>query len=104
MDPRAAFARVQPVGNLDLALRVLETSREVSGMNAIFAQELIARGLREQNVVLLTKLDRASGPAIRLVVKTVMLITARGVRIDLRDHRRGKGADAVSVRCRRHEF
>src|SRR5215510_5590298 len=103
MDPRAAFARVQPVGNLDLALRILETSREVSGMNAIFAQELIARSLCKQNVVLLTKLDRASGPAIRLIVKPVMLITARGVRIDLRDHRRCKSADHTAVRCRRNE-
>src|SRR5215216_3047492 len=104
MSPRTPFARVQPLCNLELALRTLETCSEVSGVNAIFAEKLIARSLREQNVVLLTKLDRAPGPPVRFVVETVLLISARGVRIDLRDHRRGKSADTVAVRCWRNEF
>ena len=99
MRPRTAFARVQPLCNLDLATCILETGREVSSVNTIFPEKLIARSLREENVVLLTKLDRAPGPAILFVVETVVLITAGRVRVDLRDHRRGKSADTVAVCC-----
>src|ERR1044071_8850752 len=104
MNPRTALARVQTFGNLDLPLRIFKPPREVSGVNAILAEKLVTRGLCKQNVVLLTKLDRAPRPAIRLVVETVVLITARCVRVNLRDHRRGKSADTVTVRRRRDQF
>src|ERR1041385_157079 len=104
MNPRATFARVQSLGNHELALRMLESGSVVSGVNAILAEKLPARRLREQHVMLLAKRDRAPRPAIRLVVKTVVLITARRVRVNLRDHRPGKSADTVAVRSRRDEL
>src|SRR6185436_16555178 len=60
--------------------------------------------LREQNIVLLTKLDTASRPAIGFVIKTIMLITAGHISVDLRDHRRSKRADARALRYRSNQL
>src|ERR1051325_6228500 len=83
---------------------MFEPERVVSGMNAILAEELATRRLRKQNLMLLAKRERAPGPAIRLIVKPVMLITARRVRVDLRDRRRGESTDTVTIRSRRDEL
>src|SRR5689334_7976467 len=104
MCPRAPLARVQPVGNLDFALRILEAAGVVSRVYAVLTEKLIADSLSEENIVLLAERDRAPGPTVRFVIKRVMLIGARHVRIRLRDHGRGERADALAVREGGHQL
>ena len=66
---------MQFVGYLDLAFSILEPGLVVSGVDAILSEKLDARRLREQDVVLLTKRDRASCPVIGFIVQTIVLIT-----------------------------
>src|ERR1051325_268530 len=83
---------------------MFEPERVVSGVNAILAEKLATRRLRKQNLMFLAKRDRPLGPAIRLIVKPIVLITARRVRVDLRDRRCGESTDTVTIRSRRDEL
>src|ERR1041385_643822 len=104
MYPRMAFTRVQLVCDRELLLGIFQPSFIIASVHRVFAQKLITRGLREQNIVLLTKRDRASCPAIGFVIKSVVLITAGRVGVDLRNHRRGKRADSLALRGGRNDF
>src|SRR3954454_25395877 len=104
MYPRTALTRVQLLGDLDLALRILQPRLVIAFVNRVFTEILITGRLGEQNVVLFTKLDPASRPAIAFVIKPVVLITAGCVSVDLRDHRCGKRADTLALRGGRNNL
>ena len=96
--PRASFARVKSIGDLKFTFCTLETEIICASVNGVFAEKLMTRSLSEENVVPAAKIERAPGPTIGFVVETVVLISAREVSVDLRDHRSCETAETFTFR------
>src|SRR5260370_39497947 len=103
MHPGTTLARVNLLHNLELTLGVSESCVIITSMNGVFAQELITNCLCERNLVFGAKLNSPPCPAIGISEKSVVLMSSRGVSVDLGDRRCAERVNCLSFSCGRDE-
>src|SRR6185369_4829627 len=95
--PSSPLARLQFRYNHKLLFRPFESLFKLAFMNRVFAVEFVASCLCEKNVMSEAKVECTLRPTVSFVIKTIMLIGAGRVSVDLRDHGRCERTYLVPV-------